>query len=121
MIMRIWGFAFCVFALSSVASANKTSVALSGPTAAAAGTEVTITVAVVHRGNSARHHTEWVWIKADGKEIVRWDFNASRLPESESFSREVKITIAAPVEITAQGSCTLHGGKDPAVLTVGLK
>lgn len=118
---RVLKFALFLFAFSSVASANQTSVVLSGPAAVAAGTEVTITVTVSHRGNSARHHTRWIWIKAGGKEIARWDFDVSRLPEGEIFSREVKITVVEPVKLTAQGHCNLHGGKSPAELTVGSK
>jgi len=107
--------------LSSFLPANKTTVALAGPEAVAAGTEVTITVHVSHKGNSAIHHTNWVWVKADGKEIARWEFTASHRPESADFSREVKYMVSGPVELTAQGNCVLHGGQEPAVLKIGVK
>jgi desulfoferrodoxin (superoxide reductase-like protein) len=89
-------------------------VTLAAPETVAAGTEVTITVSVSHRGNSGFHHTKWVWIKADGVEIARWDFKRSKLPENGDFSREVKYTVNKAVEITAQGRCNIHGSKGPA-------
>jgi hypothetical protein len=47
-------------------------VSLEGPESVAAGTEITITVNVAHRGNSAFHYTNWVVIKAGSEEIARW-------------------------------------------------
>lgn len=110
-----------VLMLASAATANKTSVALSGPESVAAGTEVTITVNVSHKGNSSFHHTNWVVVKADGVEIARWDFKASSRPESGDFAREVKYTVVKAVEITAQGNCNIHGSRGPAVLSIGVK
>lgn len=121
MIKRALSIIFFFFIMSSVSLANKTSVALSGPEAVPAGTEVTITVSVTHRGNSAIHFTNRVWVKAGDKEIARWEFSASDRPESADFTRTVKITVVAPVEITAQGNCNLHGSDGPAVLAIGLK
>jgi desulfoferrodoxin (superoxide reductase-like protein) len=114
-------FLFLLPILSSVALANRTLAALSGPDSVAVGTEVTITISISHKGNSASHYTNWVWVKADGKEIARWEFDASRLPESENFTREVKFTVVKAVEITAQGNCIRHGSRGPAVLKIGLK
>lgn len=109
-----------ILAFSSVLLANKTSVTLSGPQAVAAGTEVTIVVQVSHSANGAGHYTNWVSVKADGKEIARWDFSSTKRPEDANFTREVKWTVTAPVEITAQGNCNLHGGRAPAVLKIAL-
>ncbi|OGD23611.1 MAG: hypothetical protein A2Y69_12510 [Candidatus Aminicenantes bacterium RBG_13_59_9] len=111
---------FLFLAFFSEALANKTSVALVGPDSVAAGTEVTITVNVGHKGNNAFHYTNWVWVKADGVEIARWEFKASSRPESGNFSREVKYTVTKPVEITAQGNCKLHGSTGQAALKIGV-
>lgn len=110
-----------VLMITSEALANKTTVTLVGPDSAAAGTEVTITVNVSHKGNSSFHYTNWVVVKADGVEIVRWEFKASSRPESGDFTREVKYTIGKTVEITAQGNCNLHGSRGPAVLSIAVK
>lgn len=108
-------------AVASEALANKTSVALKGPESVAAETEVTITVAVAHKGNSSLHFTNWVVVKADGVEIARWDFKGSSRPEEASFSREVKLTVSKAVEITAQGNCNLHGSAGPAALKIAVQ
>jgi len=113
-------FLFLFTALSAVLLANRTAVALAGPVSVAAGTEVTITIQVTHSANTATHYTNWVSVKADGKEIARWDFSASHLPENENFSRTVKYTVSKPVEIVAQGNCVRHGSRGPAVLKIGL-
>ncbi|OGD29257.1 MAG: hypothetical protein A2Y56_10505 [Candidatus Aminicenantes bacterium RBG_13_63_10] len=122
MMRRITTFSLFLFlAFASEALANKTEASLAGPESAAAGTEVTITVNISHRGNSAFHYTDWVWVKADGVEIARWDFKSSSRPESEKFSREVKFTVNKPVEITAEGHCSIHGSKGPATLKISLE
>ena len=82
---------------------------------------MTITLSVSHKGNSALHHTNWVVVKADGKEIARWDFKSSQRPENESFTREVKYKVAQSVEITAQGHCNIHGSPDPSVFKITVK
>ncbi|MDW7759836.1 MAG: hypothetical protein SCM96_04260 [Acidobacteriota bacterium] len=104
--------------LTSSAYANRTAVSLDGPESAAAGTEITLTVKVSHRGNSAFHYTNWAVVKADGEEIARWDFKSSERPESENFTREIKYTVEKTVEITAQGNCSIHGSEGPAVLKI---
>lgn len=114
-------FLALILAFSSEAWANKTAVELVGPDTAAAGTEVTITVNVSHKGNSRLHYTNWVTVKANGEEIARWEFKASNRPEGENFSREVKLTVSKTVEITAQGNCNLHGSRGAAVLKIEAK
>ncbi|MDD8026629.1 MAG: desulfoferrodoxin family protein [Acidobacteriota bacterium] len=106
---------------SSVALANKTSVAIVAPASVAAGTEVTITINVSHKGNSGFHHTNWVVVKADGAEIARWDFKASSLPESADFTRVTKFTVTKPVEIIAQGHCSIHGSKGPVAFKIAVQ
>ncbi len=110
-----------VLLCSAVLLANKTSVVLSGPEAAAPGTEVAIIVKVSHSANGSGHFTDWVSVKADGKEIARWDFTSDKRPENANFTREMKFKVEKPVEITAQGHCNLHGSQAPAVLKIGLK
>jgi len=96
---------------SSAAFANKSSVDIVVPDSVKAGTEVTITLNISHRGNTDKHFTNWVWVKVDGKEIARWDFTATKLPESEKFKREVKIKVSADTVIEAQANCNLHGSE----------
>jgi desulfoferrodoxin (superoxide reductase-like protein) len=110
-----------ILVFTSEALANKTSVTIAAPESVAAGTEVTITIKVSHKGNSAFHFTNWVVIKADGKEIARWDFKSSNRPESEEFSRQAAIKVDKPVEITAEGHCIIHGSNGPATLRIALK
>jgi desulfoferrodoxin (superoxide reductase-like protein) len=111
--------ALCLLLWASTAAfANKTAVSLDGPESAAAGTEITLTVTVSHKGNSGFHYTNWVVVKADGEEIARWDFKSSDRPESENFTREIKYTVEKTVEITAQGNCNIHGSEGPAVLKI---
>ncbi len=110
-----------VLAFASQAWANKTSVAVKASESVAAGTEVTITINVTHKGNSGFHHTNWVTVKADGVEIARWDFKGKSLPESAEFIREVKYTVTKPVEIIAQGHCNLHGSKGPVAFKIAVQ
>jgi len=100
------------------ALANKTSVTIEGPESAAKGSEITIKINVKHNGNNFFHHTKEVFVKANGKEIARWDFSATNLPEKEVFSEEVKLTITETTEIMAEGVCNIHGSDGPAVLKI---
>ncbi len=112
--------ALLILALAVPALANKTSVTVKVPETAAAGTEVTIVVAVEHKGNSGFHHTDWVAVQADGVEIARWEFKAKSLPESAGFTREVKLKVVKAVEITAQGHCNLHGSAGPVAVKIAV-
>jgi desulfoferrodoxin (superoxide reductase-like protein) len=119
--LSILGFVFLMLALSSPALANKPTIAIQGPNAVPAGTEVTLTIMVFHHGNSIFHHTNWVVAKADGVEIARWEFRGRNLPESENFTREIKYKVTKPVEISGQGHCNIHGSKDPVVFKIGVR
>ena len=111
--------AFCfLIGATTAAYANRTAVTLEGPDSVAAGTEITLTITVSHRGNSAFHYTNWVVVKADGEEIARWDFKSSERPESATFARELTYTVEKDVEITAQGNCKLHGSEGMALLII---
>lgn len=100
------------------AFANKTSVTIEGPESAAKGSEVTIKINVRHDGNNFFHYTNQVYVKANGKEIARWDFSATSRPENEVFTKEVKLTLTEPTEIVAEGVCNIHGSEGPAVLKI---
>lgn len=95
--------------LAGTAYANKSSVTIDVPESAAKGTEVTIKLNIMHNGNNLFHHTEWAYVKVNGKEIARWDFSMFDRPETENFTEEVKYTIDEPVRIEAEASCNVHG------------
>lgn len=118
-ILVIFLFLFILF--SGTAFANKTSVTIEAPTAVKKGTEITIKINVTHKGNNFIHHTNWVYVKANGEEIAKWEFSAGNRPEDENFSREVKYTVTAPTEITAEGNCNIHGSAGPAILKINVK
>ena len=107
--------------LTAVGWADKSSVTIEAPATAQKGSEITVKVNVAHNGNSVAHYTQWVSVKVNGKEIERWEYGAFKRPESDTFSKEVKITVDGPLEITAKASCNLHGSAGPAKATVGLK
>ncbi len=98
-----------VLAASVAVFANKTSAKIDAPDTVAKGAEVTIKVTYSHTGNNFMHYTNWASIKANGKEIARWDFSSNKRPEDEVFVREIKYTVKEPVEIEAQGNCNIHG------------
>ncbi|MBU3947637.1 MAG: class II SORL domain-containing protein [Proteobacteria bacterium] len=103
-----WLSVFLFLSLGT-AYANKASVTIDVPYSAVKDTEVTIKLNIMHNGNNIFHHTEWVYVKVNGKEIARWDFSMTNLPETENFTREVKYTINEPVQIEAEASCNIHG------------
>ena len=107
-----------VLVIAGTAWANKAESRLEGPDSAAKGSEITIKMTVIHSANSLFHHVEWAWIQVDGKEIGRWDFSSSNLPESETFSRTVKVKMEGNLEIKAKASCNLHGSANEAVATI---
>jgi desulfoferrodoxin (superoxide reductase-like protein) len=98
--------------------ANKASVAIEQPVHYNKDGKAVVMLTVSHNGNNFLHHTEWLRVSADGKEIARWDFSWRNKPESEVFTREVAVDAAAPVLIEAEASCNIHGSKGPAKMTV---
>ena len=98
--------------------ANKAESRLEVPESAAKGSETIIKLTVIHSANSFFHHVEWAGIQVNGKEKARWDFSTSNLPESETFSRTVKVKIEGNLEIKAKASCNLHGSANEAVATI---
>jgi len=111
----------CWFALSGVAIANKTSVKIVAPGKAAKGTEITIEIHVTHEGNNFIHHTDWVYVAIDGKELQRWTFSSFDKPEDEQFVRSVTYTVSKPIEITAEGDCNLHGSAGITTMRVDVE
>jgi len=109
-------FPVLLFILSSASAlANRTSATITvSDSTVAKGTEVTITINVAHMGNTNAHHTEWVYLKIDGKEVKRWEFERRNLPEDENFKLEYKYTVTGNTEIVVEGSCNLHGSAGPA-------
>ena len=114
--------AFCfILLLSTGASANKSSVKLEAPSEAKKGETVTIVVNISHNGNSYFHYTNWVSVKANGKEIQRWEFAKSSRPEGENFRKEIPYTVNETVEIEAEANCNIHGSNGPDKITIKAK
>jgi desulfoferrodoxin (superoxide reductase-like protein) len=111
--------AFCV--LTGVARANKSASAITVPESADRNTEITIRVTVTHSANSATHHTEWLKVSVNGKEVGRWEFTSSSLPEGATFTREIKYRLAENAEIRAEASCNVHGSAGPNTARVKVK
>ena len=110
-----------LFGLPSAVWAGQSSVTVEAPATAQKGAEITAKVSVAHSGNSRFHHTEWVSLKVNGQEVQRWEFSGSNTPESERFTKEVKIVVNEPLEIVAEASCNLHGSSGPAKAGVAIK
>ena len=106
---------------AGTAWANKAETKIEVPDSAANGSEITIKTTVTHSGNSFFHYTEWAWIQVNGKEIARWDFSSGNRPESETFSREVKIRVEGNLDIKAKASCNLHGSANEATAKVKIR
>ena len=113
--------AFSVLLVAGPVYANKSSVTIDAPESAAKGSEITIKVNVSHKGNGRFHHTDFVYIKINGKEIKRWEFTASERPESENFSMEIKYRVEEKIEIIAEANCNLHGSAGVAKKIVEIK
>lgn len=111
--IRSASLASLLFLLVSATSAfaDKASVTITAPESVKAGTEVTIKIKVTHSGNNFIHHVDWAQISINGKEVQRWDYSWTNTPESETFEREFKQVVTAPVEVSAQADCNIHGSK----------
>ena len=114
-------FLFFFIAFTTDTMADKSAVTIEGPDAAAKGSEITIRINVTHDGNNFFHYTDKVWVQANGEEIARWNFSWNDRPESERFSKEIKVMITDTTEITAQANCNIHGSAGQAVLRINLK
>jgi desulfoferrodoxin (superoxide reductase-like protein) len=101
--------------------ANKTAVSIEAPASAQKGTVVTVKINVTHSGNSSMHHTEWVYVKVNDREVARWEFTKGVLPENENFTREIKVKADGPLSIEAQGNCNIHGSAGKVTCKVAVK
>jgi len=107
---------FLVF--STGAFANKTGVKIIAPEKVAKGTEITIKIEVTHMGNTKSHYTEWVWVKVNGKEFKKWEYNPDSLPENQNFVVEFTIKAEENMEIISEGNCNKHGSKGENKVTI---
>jgi len=121
-IIKLMLFLSLFYYISLIISfANKSSISLTAPESVSKGTEVTIKVNVTHSGNNMFHYTKWVYVKVNGKEIARWDFSATKTPESENFTKEIKYTVNEPVQIEAEANCNIHGSTGISKASITLK
>jgi len=112
-------FTVCLLALIFVpVLANKTSVSIKAPTEAEKGKEIKVVISVTHSGNTRLHHTDWVVLSVNGKEVKKWEYDRSNRPDSENFTLEYTLVIEEESVIEAQGNCNLHGstGKDQVIV-----
>ena len=107
--------------ISVPAWANKSEAKIEAPETAAKGSEITLKVTVIHSANSALHHTEWLWVQVNGKEIARWNYSGSNLPEGATFTKEIPLKVEGPLEIKAKASCNNHGSAGEVSARVGVK
>jgi desulfoferrodoxin (superoxide reductase-like protein) len=89
--------------------ANKTRIEVKAPSEIKKGVEVTIIINVFHKGNSNGHHTDWVYLKINGKEVKRWEYAKDNLPPDENFTLEFKYVVNEESAIVAEGHCNIHG------------
>jgi desulfoferrodoxin (superoxide reductase-like protein) len=108
-VLSCMALVFVAFLLPCTAYANKSAVRIEAPDHAPAGGTVTILLHVTHEGNNFIHHTNWVYVKINDQEVGRWEFGAFSLPESEIFTREITYTVTAPMKISAEANCNIHG------------
>ena len=101
--------------------ANKAEAKIEVPENAAKGSDITIRVTVTHSANNFFHHTEWLQVKSNEKEIARWDFTGTNKPEAATFTREIKYRVEGNAEIKAQASCNLHGSAGENVAQVSVQ
>jgi desulfoferrodoxin (superoxide reductase-like protein) len=110
---------FCLFVTGAMA--NKTSVTVKAPEEVTAGSEVIITIDVMHKGNSRAPHTDWVYLKINGQEVQRWGFTKEELPQEENFTLVYKLTATEPLTIEAEGHCSIHGTAGLQTITVKIQ
>ena len=103
------GLVLAVQLMSGTAHAGKSSVTIQTPSAVLKGSELVITLTVKHNANNFLHHTEWVYVKVNDKEVSRWSYTASNLPPGGVFTKQIKVDATGDLAITAEASCNLHG------------
>ncbi len=106
---------------TQAAFANKTAVSIVAPDAAQKGSEIIIKVTVNHSANSMLHYTQWLKVTANKKEIARWDYVGSNLPEGAVFTKEIKVNCVEDLEVVAEASCNVHGSAGPATVKISVR
>ncbi len=114
-------FLAILFLQVSPTLANRSAASIEAPTSIAKGTEVILRVNVSHNANTPSHHTEWLKVTVNKKEIARWDYTKDKLPEAAEFSKEIKIKVMEDTEIIAEASCSNHGSRGPAIHKITVK
>lgn len=104
-----------------VVLANKSEASIEGPMLAPKGSEVTLRITVSHNANTASHHTAWLKVTANKKEVARWDYTKDSPPEGAVFTKEIKIKVTEDTEIVAEASCINHGSKGPSKHNIKVK
>jgi superoxide reductase len=106
---------------TSPALADKAAVKIEAPAAAAKGEEITIRLTVTHNANTDRHHVDWVKLWVNNQEVSKWEYSSGKLPEGVPFTREFKVKAGTDLEIKAEASCNVHGGKGPVTQKIAVK
>ncbi|MBW1779443.1 MAG: hypothetical protein JRL30_01775 [Deltaproteobacteria bacterium] len=108
---RVMGLiALCFLLLGgSNVLADKSAVKIEAPDQVTKGSEAVIKVRVTHSANNMFHYTDWVTVKANGREIGRWEYSANSRPEAAVFTREIKVPVNEDLQIEAEANCNLHG------------
>jgi desulfoferrodoxin (superoxide reductase-like protein) len=101
--------------------ANKSTTSIEVPENITKGSEITIRVTVTHNANNFIHHTKWLQIMINGKEIARWDYTMGNRPEGSTFTKEIKYKAEGDIEIKAEASCNIHGSAGPSTVRVLVK
>lgn len=114
---RILIFAATIM-LSFTVFANKTSVKLTAPAEAKKGTEVSVKINVMHKGNSGSHHTDWVTVSVNGKEVKKWTYDKKNLPPAGDFELTYTFILTEDAAIEVKGDCNLHGSTGAQSVTV---
>ena len=110
-----------LFIFAPPALADKSAVKIEAPGEVLQGTTITVKLHVTHQGNNFVHHTNWVYVKINGKEIIRWKYGWTDRPESENFTVSFEYKVDEPIEITAEANCNIHGSQGPAKTLVKVK
>jgi desulfoferrodoxin (superoxide reductase-like protein) len=107
--------------MSGTARADKASVSIQVPSAVSQGSETVITLTVKHSANNFFHHTEWVYVTVNDKEVSRWSYTASNLPPGGVFTKQIKVAATKDLTITAEASCNLHGSAGATSAKIAVK
>lgn len=104
--------------LSLSVFANKTSVRVAAPSEAKKGSEVSLKIDVMHKGNSGSHHTDQVTVKVNGKEVKKWTYDKKNLPPAGDFELTYSFTMTEDAVVEVKGDCNLHGSTGAQNVTV---